>query len=109
MEIRRGDLVTVALRGDHGKLRPALVVQADPFQALASVTVLPLTSELHDWPLFRITIRPSRRNGLPALSQVMIDKAVTVPREKVGPSIGRGDAATLRSVDIALGRFLGLR
>jgi mRNA interferase MazF len=49
MEVRRGDLVTIALTGDYGKPRPALVVQADAFDALTSVTVLRLTSELHDW------------------------------------------------------------
>ena len=29
--MRRGDLVTVALQGDYGKPRPALVIQADQF------------------------------------------------------------------------------
>ena len=31
--MKRGDLVTVALPGDFGKPRPALVVQADLFNA----------------------------------------------------------------------------
>lgn len=48
--MKRGDLVTVALSGDYGKPRPALVIQADAFDQLGSVTVLRLTSELHDWP-----------------------------------------------------------
>lgn len=43
--IQRGDLVVVALSGDYGKPRPALVVQSDDFQALPSVTVLRITSE----------------------------------------------------------------
>ena len=59
MEVRRGDLVTIALSGDYGKPRPALVVQADEFALLPSVTVLRLTSELHDWPLLRVTVGPS--------------------------------------------------
>jgi mRNA interferase MazF len=108
MEGSRGDLVTIALPGDYGKPRPALVMQADAFQALASVTVLPLTSDLHDWPLFRITIRPSRVNGLRQPSQVAVDKAATVPRTKIGQRIGRADAATMRAVDAALTSFLGL-
>jgi mRNA interferase MazF len=33
--VRRGDLVTVAVAGDYGKPRPALVVQDDAFAALA--------------------------------------------------------------------------
>ena len=108
MEVSRGDLVTIALPGDHGKPRPALVMQADAFKALASVTVLPLTSDLHDWPLFRIMIRPSRVNGLRQSSQVAVGKAATVPRTKIGQRIGRADADTMRAVDVALASILGL-
>jgi mRNA-degrading endonuclease toxin of MazEF toxin-antitoxin module len=48
MEVKRADLLTIALSGDYGKPRPALVVQADVFDALTSVAVLRLTSEPHD-------------------------------------------------------------
>jgi mRNA interferase MazF len=108
MEISRGDLVAVALSGDYGKPRPALIVQADAFAELPSVTVLPLTSAVHDWPLFRVTIEAEPHNGLEKRSQIMIDKAVTVPRIKIGHRIGSADAATLRAVDDALAKFLGL-
>jgi mRNA interferase MazF len=108
MEISRGDLVTAAISGDYGKPRPALVVQADEFDALLSVTLLPLTSDLREWPLFRVTIEPSRDNGLQARSQVMIDKAATVPRAKIGQRIGRLQPATMRAVGTALARFLDL-
>jgi len=54
--VRRGDLVTIAVADDYGKPRPALVIQSDAFRALGSVTVLRLTSELHDWPTFRVTV-----------------------------------------------------
>jgi mRNA interferase MazF len=108
MEVRRGDLVTIAMPGDYGKPRPALVVQADAFQALPSVTVLRLTSDLHDFPLFRVTIEPRRSNGLQRRSQVMIDKAAAVSRGRIGQRIGRLDAGTMRAVDAALAGFLGL-
>jgi mRNA interferase MazF len=108
MEVSRGDLVTIALPGDYGKPRPALVMQADAFQALASVTVLPLTSDLRDWPLFRITIRPTQVKGLRQASQVAVDKTATVPRTKIGQRIGHADAGTMRAVDAALASFLGL-
>jgi mRNA interferase MazF len=88
MEMKRGDVVTIALPGDYGKPRPALVVQADAFEALPSVTVLRLTSELHDWPLFRITLTPGQRNGLRATSQVMIDSC---PSRAASTPTGRRD------------------
>jgi len=108
MEVRRGDLVTVALSGDYGKPRPALVVQADAFDALISITVLRLTSELHDWPLFRITVEAGPATGLQKRSQVMIDKAATVPRSRIGQRIGRLDEDTMQAVNAALAGFLGL-
>jgi mRNA interferase MazF len=105
---RRGALVTMAIGGGYGKPRPALVIQADAFGDLPSVTVLRLTSEQHDWPLLRITVAPSATNGLQKTSQVMIDKAATVPRAKLGPPFGQLDPDAMRSVDRALQLFLGL-
>lgn len=106
--VRRGDLVTIAVTGDYGKPRPALIVQADAFRALGAVTVLRLTSELHDWPTFRVTVQPSPENGLRQPSQVMIDRAVSLPREKVGAVFGRIDDDTMRTVSRTLLPFLGL-
>jgi mRNA interferase MazF len=106
--VRRGDLVTVAVSGDYGKPRPALIVQDDMFANLPSVTALRLTSDLYDWPEFRITVRPTAANGLKAVSQIMLDKAVSVPHEKVGKVIGRLDEATMQAVNRGLVVFLGL-
>ncbi len=106
--MKRGDLVTVALSGDYGKPRPALVIQSDAFDELPSVIVLLITSELHDAPLLRITVQPDKRTGLRKISQIMVDKSLTVPRQKVGQRIGSIDVATLRKVNIALAAFLGL-
>ena len=106
--MRRGDLLTVALQGDLGKPRPALVIQSDLFDAHPSVTVLPVTSALHDAPLFRIGVPPNERNGLRAMSQVMVDKPQSVRRARLRPVFGRVDNATMIAVDRALAVFLGL-
>jgi mRNA interferase MazF len=106
--MKRGDLVTIVTSGDYGKPRPALVVQSDAFEAIPSVTVLPLTSELHDEDLIRITMLPTKGTGLRTASQVMIDKATTVSRTKIGNVIGRAGADTMHAVNLALGRFLGM-
>ncbi|MDA8247582.1 MAG: type II toxin-antitoxin system PemK/MazF family toxin [Rhodospirillales bacterium] len=106
--MRRGDLVTVALQGEQGKPRPALVVQADHFGDLTSVTVLPITGTLIDAPLLRVPVEPSERNGLSKRSQIMVDKPQTPSRSRLGPVIGRLDDATLVTVNRALAVFLGL-
>ena len=100
--------MTVASSGDYGKPRPALVVQADAYAGHPSLTVLPLTSELHDMPLLRVTVEPGEGTGLRLRSQVMVDKATTIPRAKVGSCIGRLDEATLAGVGRALATFLGV-
>ncbi len=38
--------MTVALQGDFGKPRPALVIHADRFDETATVTILPITGAL---------------------------------------------------------------
>ena len=70
--MKRGDLVTIALQGDYGKPRPAVVVQSDFFSEHPSLTILPVTSELRSVPLFRIMIEPTEGNNLKKRSQVMV-------------------------------------
>ena len=106
--MRRGDLVTIALQGDLGKPRPALVIQSDLFEAHPSVTILPVTSELRDAPLFRISLQPSESNGLSKPSQVMVDKPQSVAREKIGATFGRLGDETMMAVNRALAIFLGV-
>ncbi len=108
MGVQRGDLVTIAVSGDYGKPRPALVIQADAFDSVPSVTVAPLSSEIYDAPLLRITVQPSAATGLRKVSQVMVDKITTVPRFKIGQRIGSVEASTLRAVNRALKGFLDL-
>lgn len=100
--------MTVALPGDQGKPRPALVVQADHFDDLASATVLPITSTLIDAPLMRVPVEPGEENGLARRSQIMVDKPQTPSRNRLGPVVGRLDAATMVTVNRTLAVFLGL-
>jgi len=105
--VRRGSLVTVALPGDFGKPRPALVIQSDQFVATATVTVLLLSSTLVDSPLIRLTVEPSADNGLQKRSQIMVDKAMTVMRERLGQTFGKLDDVTMMAVNRLLALFLG--
>lgn len=104
----RGDFVTIAMQGDFGKPRPALAIQADQFDEQATVTVLLVSSTLVNAPLFRITVQPSVGNGLQKPSQVMVDKAMTVKRDKLGQAFGRIDADAMVEVERCLAVFLGI-
>jgi len=106
--VSRGDLVKIAVSGEYGKPRPALVIQSDALDAHPSVVVLPLTSELHKAPLFRINVGPGMGTGLREQCQVMVDKVTTVPRTKIGSRMGQLDAETMDAVGLSLRRFLGV-
>jgi mRNA interferase MazF len=105
--MRRGDLVTVAMTGDFGKPRPAVVIQSDHFEATATVTLLLVSSTLVDAPLVRLAVEPTAGNGLRKPSQVMVDKAMTVQRDRVGTPFGRLDNDTMVAVNRSLALFLG--
>lgn len=105
--MRRGDLVTVAMPGDFGKPRPALVIQSDQFDRNATVTVLLVSGTLVDAPLIRLTTEPTLENGLRKASQVMIDKIMTVKRDRLGEAFGRIDDETMIAVNRSMALFLG--
>jgi len=105
--MKLGDIVAVSLPGDYGKPRPAVVVQSDAFEHLNSVTVLPLTSHVLSLERCRVVVNPTRQNGLQKVSQVMVEKASTVPRDRAGQLIGRLSPEEMTAVNRALAVFLG--
>jgi mRNA interferase MazF len=106
--MKRGDLVTIALQGDYGKPRPALIVQSDLFDEHPSVIVLPVTGELRNAPLFRIRIESEPTNNLQMTSEIMVDKAQSVPRERVGEVFGHVTEEQMLAVSRSLAVFLGV-
>ena len=100
--MQRGDLVTVAVAGDYGKPRPALVIQSDHLPETDSVLVCLLTTTLRDAPLFRFALPANQDTGLRQPSQVMVDKIMAVRRDRCGARIGKVDPAAM----LALNRLL---
>ncbi len=108
MGIERGCIVTVVLQGNYGKPRPAIIVQNSIFSEHSSVTLCPLTSHLVDAPLFRINITPTAENGLKLDSQIMVDKIVSVPRDKIGEQLGLLSTKQILKMNQALALWIGL-
>ena len=107
--MKRGDLVTVAAgAGYGGKPRPAVIVQSDVFSDTASVTVSLVTGNPVDAPLLRVPVSPDEHNRLVAPSWVMVDKLVTVRRDRIGRRFGRLSDTDLLRLNRALAVFLGL-
>ena len=109
MEIRRGDVVICAAPGEYGKPRPALVVQSELFNGThSSVTVCLITSHLEDAPPYRFPVPAGRTTGLKVESEVMVDKVIAIPRNKITGCAGRLPAGVLKEVDNGLRLWLEL-
>jgi mRNA interferase MazF len=106
--VKRGDLVTIALPGDFGKPRPALIIQSDRFDQTGTITVLLVSGTLAAAPLIRMTIEPTPNTGLKKRSQVMVDKAMSVKRDKIGAIIGHLDAESMLAVTRSLAVFFAI-
>jgi mRNA interferase MazF len=105
--VTRGAVVVVALPGDAGKPRPAVVLRADRFAAHNRVTLVPLTSEPRPMPTLRVAIEPSQGTGLQVASQAMIDRLTSVAVARIGQVIGQLSATELAAIDRAVLVYLG--
>ncbi len=107
--MRRGELWTAA-GGRHyaGKPRPVLIVQDDRFDATASITVCPVTTDPTDIPLLRVALDPTEANGLTEASRIMLDKVTTMPRAKLGERIGSVTDTDMVALSRCLVVFIGL-
>ncbi len=72
------------------------------------MTVLLVSSTLIDAPLFRVTIQPDKINNIQKPSQVMVDKAMTVKRDKLGEAFGSASDEIMLEVGRCLAVFLGI-
>ncbi|MFO1430777.1 MAG: type II toxin-antitoxin system PemK/MazF family toxin [Candidatus Competibacteraceae bacterium] len=106
--MKRGDIVTVAIQGDYGKPRPAVVIQSNWLSATDSVLVCLFTSTLRDAPFYRLTVEPMPENGLQGVSQIMVDKIMAVRRDQCSTVIGRLDEATVFALNRMLALVIGL-
>ena len=107
--MKRGDVIVVALQGDLGKPRPAIVVETDRLAPTNHVLVCPGTSYvLHGTPNRRVLVQPSPENGLREPTFFQIDKINPARRDRCGAVIGSLDSATLEQIDQRLEVLLGL-
>jgi mRNA interferase MazF len=106
--VKRGEIWTVAGEGYAAKPRPVAILQDDRFDATASVTVAPFTTDDTQAPLVRLPVQPSERNGLKAPCRIMVDKITTVSRTRLGKPIGQLGDEDLLQLNRSVLVFLGL-
>ena len=88
--------------------RPALVIQGELFELSESVTVIPMTSQLNDAPLFRVRIYATETTGLRHDSDVMVDKITTIKQSNVTDRVGKLTSSDLVSIERLMLAHLGI-
>lgn len=104
----RGDIAIVAY-GELGRPRPVVIVQANELgESTMTIIACPITSELAAKLPIRPIVEPDKTNALRVRSQIMTDRILAVPRERVRQVIGQIDRDTQDRLDRALLLVLGL-
>ncbi len=100
-------MITVALPGDYGKPRPAVVVQNDQVGSDSTIVCL-LSSDPTAGATYRQLIVPNAGNGLREPTFAMTEKIQLAKREKCGPPIGRLAPDEMAVLDVNLTFVLGI-
>ncbi len=107
--MKRGDVVVVALQGDLGKPRPAVVVESDLLAPADNILVCPGTSHIVEGSTKRrLLIQPDAKNGLRQPTQFQLDRLIAPRRDKCGAVIGRLDEEAMTQINSLLAAILGL-
>ena len=107
--MKRGDVVLIVLKGELGKPRPGVIVQADEFRdSTTSVLVCPMSSAVTEFHRIRPIVEPTASNGLRIRSQIMTDKMNTLGRDRIRQVLGSLDTESSEQLDRALLLVLGL-
>ncbi len=106
--MKRGDVVIVT-HGELGRPRPVVIVQTDELgDATTTVLACPITSKLTEKLPVRPTVEANAENGLRLRSQIMADKTLAVPRDRVRRVLGTLDSSVIDQLDRALLVVFGL-
>jgi mRNA interferase MazF len=106
--LKRGDVVVTVVQGDHGKPRPAIVVQTDVLNENHATVLLCLISSTLTGSGFRLPLPAEASTGLRRPSEAMVDKLHAVRREKIGQRIGTLSPEQISLLDRKLVAVLGL-
>jgi mRNA interferase MazF len=106
--MKRGEIITVSAPGDYGKPRPAVVIQSDELEDTDSVLLCLMTTVERDAAFYRVAVNPTPLTGLRQSSQIMVDKIVTIKREKCSHAFGRLDQPTMLALNRTLALVIGI-
>jgi mRNA interferase MazF len=106
--LSRGEVWTAAGGAQYvGKPRPVVILQDDSFDATASITVCPFTTNPTEVPLVRPVVSPTSENGLASTCRLMADNISTIPKVSIGKRLGKLNPEDMAALERAVLTFLG--
>jgi len=115
MRIKRGeiystDLIDRVTKGlEIGKIRPALVIQADDWnERLASTIIVPITSQLSGYASARTVVLEKGESNLDKDSNIVFSQIRSVDKSRLKKKIGVVSKEKIETIDRALSLTLGL-
>lgn len=111
--IKRGEVYWVdfePVRGsEHGRLRPALVIQNDVGNRYSPITiVIPLTSRVSEKPYPQNVLFEAEVAGLPKNSELVTNQIRAVDKSRVGDRLGSVPDKLMEAVEMAILLTLGM-
>jgi mRNA interferase MazF len=108
LAVNRGD-IAIVVYGELGRSRPVVIVQANELgNDTMTVVACPITSEVTGKLPIRPIVEPDETNALRVRSQIMTDRILAIPRERIRQVIGQINTLTRYQLDAALLIVLGL-
>jgi mRNA interferase MazF len=101
-------VVTASVGDPAGKPRPFVVLRSDHFVEHALVTLVAFSTTPNETPTLRVAVEPSDANGLRATSLAMIDRIVSIHRERIGEVVGQLADTDLTAITNAVAVYLGI-
>ena len=115
MNIKRGEIYSTNLldkdsKGvEIGKVRPAVVVQADDWNdLLASTIIAPISSLLPGYVSARTVVLKKGESGLKKDSNILFSQIRSIDKSRLTKKVGKLPLEKMKSVDKALSLTLGL-
>ncbi len=109
----RGDVFYADLNpvagSEEGGIRPVVVIQNDTGNRYSSTLIAAVTTRTRKRRLPTHVFVKASSGGLPADSIIMLEQIRTIDKVRLGQYLGHLDDETMKRIDRAAGRSIGLR
>jgi mRNA interferase MazF len=108
MQIKRGEIWSVAWTGFARKPRPALVIQAEEYRLTETDILALITTTENEASVLRLPVKADKDNGLEQDSFICLDKLMAIPLANLEKCYGKVSDEVMQDVNARLIKILGI-